>query len=388
MQYNRYLKGDRTLWMILLFLSIISVLAVASASSSIASRQNNSISFYITKHLTFLLAGFAIIIFQIKCISLKYYKKLSLLLVLISAVLLVVNLLFSHGRSLSVFGIIAFQPQELAKISLVIFAANMFAKCNYDTYEVDKTFWKVLGVSAIVCLLISLRDFSTAALLFVTIFVMMLAVGVRKRKLLGIIAAGLLGIGVLYLVADNVPAKYAGRMHTVKARIDGFIGNEPTDNTSVEQADYFRYSIYKGGHGAAGPGRSKMRVYAAAYNDFIYSIIVEEYSFFPLGILIILLYAWILYRGAKAGDGTKDPFAKFMALGLGVLISFQAFINIGVNVGLFPVTGQPLPWVSMGGTSMLFTAFSFGIILSIGHQNDKEKLDRINRRKLQTNGNV
>lgn len=369
------------MWVILLFLSIISVLAVSSASSSIAFRQNSSVGFYILKHLSFLLGSLALILIQLKYISIDTYKRFSLPLLVISVLLLVLNYVVSDNRSLSLFGGFSFQPQEFAKISLVLFSSSLFADCKYDLYEVDRTFWKVLAITAVVCGLIALRDISTAALLFMTILGLMLAVGVRIIRIAGIVGSILLLVVLAYLVADYVPKESSFRVHTLKSRIDNFIsGEEQVGNNSLDQEDYFKYSIFRGGYGAAGPGRSKMRVYPAAYNDFIYSVIVEEYSL-VLGIIIIFLYVWVLYRGAKAGDGATDPFSKFVSLGLAMLITFQAFMHIGVNVGLFPVTGQPLPWISMGGTSMLFTAVSFGIILSISCKNEDEKEERKRKKK-------
>ncbi|MFV0482713.1 MAG: FtsW/RodA/SpoVE family cell cycle protein [Bacteroidales bacterium] len=377
-QSNGFFKGDRPMWVILLFLSIISVLAVSSASGSVAFRQNSSVGYYIFKHLLFLIGGFGLILLQVKYVPVSFYRRMSLPFLIVSFALLLLNLLVSSNRSLPLFGGLSFQPQEFVKLSLIMYVSTLFAKCKYDLYDVDQMFWKVLGMTGFICLIISFRDISTAALLFATIFVLMLAVGVRRAKLLGVVVALLVLVVSAYLVADIVPKEgFSGRIHTFKSRIDGFIDGTPQGNSNVElgQDDYFKYSIYKGGHGIAGPGRSKMRVSPAADNDFVYSVIVEEYSL-VLGIVIIFLYAWVLYRGAKAGDEADDPFSKFVALGLAVLITFQAFMNIGVNVGLFPVTGQPLPWVSMGGTSMLVTAGAFGVIISVSYQNEKDREEK------------
>jgi cell division protein FtsW len=191
-----------------------------------------------------------------------------------------------------------------------------------------------------------------------------------------------MGIGIvvvllIYASASVFPDSIGsiGRVQTVKSRIDDFfVGDKKAEVTGTKQEEYALLAIFEGGIMGKGPGNSEVSNYMeAGYNDFIYAIFIEEYGFVG-GASLALLYLILLFRGVIIVRRCDRTFPAFMVTGLVLLMTFQAFINMAVSVGAVPVTGQPLPWISMGGSSMLFTAASFGIILAVSANNQKNKV--------------
>ncbi len=182
-----------------------------------------------------------------------------------------------------------------------------------------------------------------------------------------VVATGIALVVVIYVVADqwtNSPA----RIQTIKGRIDRFVNGDPNSQKGITQADYAKLAIYSGGIFGKGPGHSDVSNYmAAAYNDFIFAIIVEEYGLI-IGVAVMFLYLIFFFRGVIVVRRSTRTFPAFVVIGLTLILVYQAMINIGVSSGALPVTGQPLPWVSLGGTSLLFTSVAFGCILSVSHQ--------------------
>ncbi len=177
---------------------------------------------------------------------------------------------------------------------------------------------------------------------------------------------------LIYLVADQFPDSPA-RIQTIKGRIDRFINGDPSSEVGITQADYAKLAIYSGGFFGKGPGQSDVSNYmAAAYNDFIFSIIVEEYGLI-IGVGVMFLYLIFFFRGVIIVRRATRTFPAFVVIGLTLMLVFQAMINIGVSSGVLPVTGQPLPWISLGGTSLLFTSIAFGCILSVSYQTQVDR---------------
>jgi cell division protein FtsW len=248
----------------------------------------------------------------------------------------------------------------------------MLSTSQNSEVELKRAFWWITGVAGFVCLLIFLSNFSTAALLFFTIMVLMLIARVSYKYILSLVGAGILFVSVVYFTADMFPKSF-GRVHTVKARIDDFLKGDDHAIIGTTQADYAKLAVFEGGMFGKGPGNSEVSNYMeAGYNDFIYAIFIEEYGFVG-GVALMLLYLILMFRGVIIVRRCDRTFPAFMVTGLVLLMVFQAFINMAVSVGAAPVTGQPLPWVSMGGSSMLFTAVSFGIILAVSANNQKNK---------------
>jgi len=278
------------------------------------------------------------------------------------------------SRSLSL-PFFSFQPAELAKIALVMYASRMLSKAQRTEDELKIAFFWVTGVSGVVCFLVFMSNFSTAALIFVTILILMLIARVSYKYIISLVGIGIVAVLLIYAAATIFPGSIGqiGRVSTVKGRIDDFIHGDNDAVNGTTQADYARLAVFEGGMFGKGPGNSEVSNYMeAGYNDFIYAIFIEEYGFVG-GAFLALLYLILLFRGVIIVRRCDRTFPAFMVTGLILLMTFQAFINMAVSVGAVPVTGQPLPWVSMGGSSMLFTAASFGIILAVSANNQKNK---------------
>ena len=381
---GKIFKGDRTLWVILIFLSLVSLVIVYSATGKLAYREaNGNTLHYLIRQIVFILTGFGIILFLVNIVPVVIYFKVSEVLIGITIFTLIIAIIqyhFTHSatketsRSLNM-AFFSFQPAELAKITLVMYASRMLSKAQRTEEELRTAFFWITGVSIVVCFLIFMSNFSTAALIFITILILMLIARVSYKYILSLVAVGILAVLLIYLSASVFPTSIGriGRVQTVKGRIDDFIHGDNNAVNGTTQADYARLAVFEGGMLGKGPGNSEVSNYMeAGYNDFIYAIIVEEYGLIG-GVSLALLYLILLFRGVIIVRRCDRTFPAFMVTGLVLLMIFQAFINMAVSVGAVPVTGQPLPWVSMGGSSMLFTAASFGIILSVSSNNQKNK---------------
>jgi len=378
------LKGDRGIWMVLIFLSLFSLLVVYSSTGSLAYRQMaGNTFFYLFKQLVLILLGFVIIVAVVNYVPVKFMSIFSPILLGISFLFIITALVLkigsdSSGRTFSL-GFISFQPAELAKISLVLFVSRLLAN-NQDNENPPsrRTFFWIIGVTGLICAAISMANFSTAALLFLTIMILMFVGRVPFKYLLSTIGVGILAVVMIYFLATKVDI---GRFNTVRGRIDRFIGGDPNSETGMTQADFSEMAIFRGGQLGTGPGGSEVRNHmAAAYNDFIFAILVEEYGW--ISFAVILAYIIFASRAGVIIRQSNRSFPAFMVAGLSSLFVFQAMINMGVSVGILPVTGQTLPWVSMGGTSTLFTALSLGCILRASYQN---KLEKTTNKKLESN---
>lgn len=386
---GKIFRGDRVIWIILLLLSLLSLLIVYSSTGALAYRQaSGNTLYYLIRQLFFLGAGFGLMLLMVNVIPVKIYSMLANYLVYFSIglLLLTVALRFTgigggSGRTLSL-GPISFQPAEIAKISLIIFTAKVLGKKQKTKSDLFNAYKKIIFFTVIVCGLIFMSDFSTSALLFATIMTMMFIGRIPLKYLLLVVATGIALIALIYVAADQIPNSPA-RLHTIKGRIDRFINGDPNSEMGITQADYAKLAIYEGGIIGKGPGHSDVSNYmAAAYNDFIFAIIVEEYGLI-LGAGVMFLYLIFLFRGVVIVRRSTRTFPAFLVTGLTLLLVYQAMINIGVSSGALPVTGQPLPWVSLGGTSLLFTSIAFGCILSVSHQNQVDR--EIQKQPVQVN---
>lgn len=369
------IKGDKGIWMVLIILSMFSLLVVYSSTGSLAYRQmNGNTFFYLFKQIVMTVLGFGVIVLVVNYVPVKYMSIFSPVLLIISFVFIMTALVLhigsdASGRTFSV-GFISFQPAELAKISLVLFVSRMLANNqNNENPPSRKTFYWILGVSGVVCAAISMANFSTAALLFLTVMILMFVGRVPMKYMLITIGAGIVAVVLIYFLATKVDL---GRFDTVHGRIDRFLKGDPNSEIGMTQADFAEMAIYSGGQIGRGPGGSEARNHmAAAYNDFIFAILVEEYGW--ISFIVVLTYVIFASRAGVIIRQSKRSFPAFMVAGLSSLFVLQAMINMGVSVGILPVTGQTLPWVSMGGTSTLFTAISLGCILRASYQNKIEE---------------
>jgi len=378
----KYFKGDKVIWIVLIFLSILSMLIVYSATGALAYRERaGNTMHYLIRQIFFLGLGLGVIVFMVNVIPVKLYSMGANLLLYASILLLILALglkfagiIKGTGRTINL-GPASFQPAEIAKIALILFTAKVLGKKQKTKHDLAVAFRKIMFFTVIVCGIVMLSNFSTSALIFLTIMTMMFVGRIPMRYMLLVVAAGAGMVLLIYFTADHLPDSL-GRFKTIKGRIERHLHGDPNSETGVTQADYAKLAIYSGGIFGKGPGQSDVANYmAAAYNDFIFAIIVEEYGLlFSTG--VIFLYLVFFFRGIMIVRRSKRTFPAFVVVGLTVVLVYQAMVNMGVSSGVLPVTGQPLPWISLGGTSLIFTSIAFGCILSVSHQNelDSEEL--------------
>jgi cell division protein FtsW len=373
--FKRYFKGDRVIWLIVVLLSVVSLLAVYSSTGSLAYRyQGGNTAYYFIKQFTFLGAGVAVI-FLVHLIPYKLYSPLAPLLLYIAIPLLLVTLLFGTNinqaaRWLEIPGLgVTIQTSDFAKLALILYVARLLSIRQNEIKDLKKTFFPLIIPIAAVCILILPANFSTAAMLGVICWIMLFIGRVSLRHLIGFSGLGIVLIGLFVFIA--LQTNTINRVQTWKNRIENYVSGEGSDNYQAQQS---KIAIATGGLVGKGPGNSTQRnLLPHPYSDFIYAIIVEEYGMVG-GLLILLLYLILLYRAGLIIKKAQRTFPAFLAMGLTLLLVFQAMVNMAVAVNLIPVTGQPLPLVSMGGTSLLFSSAAFGIILSISRSQNKEEL--------------
>ncbi len=371
--FLKYLNGDKVIWMIVIILSLCSIVVAYSASSNMAYRlADGDATSFLFKHMMLVIAGFTIMI-VVHRIKFSLFSRASQLGVYIAAILLVVTLVFGVNKGNASRWIMGFQPSDFAKLVLLIYVARILAikKSDIQTF---KGLLPALLPIAIICGLILPADFSTAALLFVSCLVL-LYVGGAKFKHLSLIVAGCVAtFGLLLLINIAVPGMLP-RADTWSERVVDFFTGTSEDNYQSTQA---QMGIVNGGviNFQPGGGSIKNDIFSAQ-SDFVYSTIVEEFGVLLGGLGLILLYLILFYRCLKLSARAKNKFGAYVAFGLSFILVLQAMVNMGVGSTLLPVTGQPLPLVSMGGTSIFFSCISIGIILSISHSIEKSEGGRL-----------
>ena len=378
---NRYFKGDAVIWAVIVALSIISLLAVYSSTGTLAYKyQHGNTAYYVLKHFTTLFIGL-VIIFITQLIPYNYYSRLSQLFVLVCIPLLAFTLVFGRhlndaSRWLTLPGLgFSIQTSDFAKLAIIMFVARQLSQKQETIKDFKKTFLPIIGWVGAICLLILPANFSTAAILFATCIILMFIGRVSIKHIFAMVGSGVVLILVFLLLAIYV-FHYKGRITLWKTRIESFASGKAEDNYQAEQA---KIAIATGGIIGKGPGNSVQRNFLPhPYSDFIYAVIIEEYGLVG-GVLIMFFYLWLLFRAGIIIRKTDRTFPAFLAVGLTLILVFQAMVNMAVAVNLFPVTGQTLPLVSMGGSSVVFSCFSLGIILSISRTiNSEDKKVAIN----------
>jgi cell division protein FtsW len=368
------IRGDKVIWGVVIILSVFSVLAVYSSTTTLAYRtRHGDTEFYLLKHLGLLLFGF-ILMYAAHRVKYVYYARISTIAVLAAAPLLLYTLAFGEVRNeaarwttLPVINVM-FQPSDLAKLALIMFVAFMLAKKQGNIKELKGAFIPILVPVIIICGLILPANLSTAALLFITCIVLMFIGGVKFKYILALAGIGIAFLA-LFITFLLVSPKSSGRLGTWQNRIENFGGKgEGDENFQVEQS---KIAIANGGIAGKLPGNSMQKNFLPnPFNDFIFAIIIEEYGVIG-AMIIILMYLILLYRGIRIAIKAPGNFGALLAIGVTMSLVIQAFANMAVAVNLVPVTGQPLPLVSMGGTSIWFTSIAIGIILSVSKEMDE-----------------
>lgn len=377
---KKYLRGDATLWIVFIMLCIVSIIEMYSASSTLAYKAANHTA-PMLRHVGFL-AGGALIAVLVHLIPFRYIRLISYLVLVLSVFMLI--LVLFKGKSENdasrwlVIGGFNFQPSELAKLSVIIVAADFISRIKNPKTDEKKYFWSTVIMLGIICPLILLENFSTAVILFGVVFIMMF-IGRVSIKRLGILAGAILmtiilGFGAIKAIPQEKMPKAFDRAYTWTARIDRFTENTDNEQSKYEitdenrQVQHGRIAIARGGIFGVFPGNSIERDYLPqAYSDFIYAIIVEEMGLVG-GIFVILLYLILLFRAGRIATESPTVFPAVLVIGLSLMIVIQSFVSMSVATSLGPVTGQPLPLISRGGTSILITCIYFGIIFGITRQ--------------------
>jgi cell division protein FtsW len=373
------IKGDKVIWVVVLFLSLFSLLAVYSSTGTLAYKyQGGNTEYYMLKHFIILFLGllFMYLAHKIKYI---YYSPIFQIALWISIPLLFFTLIFGLNlndakRVLPLPFNLTFQTSDLAKLTLIIYLAYLLTKKQDYIKDFKSAFVPIMLPVLLVVFFILPANFSTAAMIFATSLVLMFVGRVNLKYIFSLVGIGVVALALFILVLMQMPVDRQGRLGTWKNRIESFTKGDG-DNFQIEQAEI---AIAGGGIFGKMPGNSTQRNFLPhPYSDFIFAIIIEEYGLLG-GAFMVLLYLIILFRAVVIMTKIPQTFGAFLSIGVAFSLVFQAMVNMGVAVGLLPVTGQPLPLVSMGGTSIWFTSISLGILLSVSKEiATKEKLQSI-----------
>ncbi|MDZ7743826.1 MAG: putative peptidoglycan glycosyltransferase FtsW [Bacteroidota bacterium] len=369
------IKGDRVIWIVVILLSIFSLLAVYSSTGTLAYKyQGGNTEYYMLKHFMILAFGL-FLMYLAHLVKYTYYSRVFQVALYIAVPLLVLTLVIGLNlneakRALPLPFNLSFQTSDLAKLTLIMYLARLLTKKQDQIKSFRESFLPIMLPILIVCLLILPANFSTAAMLFATSLVMMFIGRINMKYILSLIGIGIVAITIFVLILYNMPGEQQGRLWTWKNRIESFVNGNAGDNYQVEQS---KIAIASGGLFGKMPGNSTQRNFLPhPYSDFIFAIIVEEYGLVGAS-FVVLLYLILFFRAVKIVTKIPRNFGAFLTFGVSFSLVFQAMINMGVAVNLLPVTGQPLPLISMGGTSIWFTSISLGIILSVSKEISNEE---------------
>ena len=395
-------KGDKVIWIIFLFLCLISVVEVFSAASTLTYKSGDHWG-PITQHSVILMVG-AVIVVLVHNIPCKYFSVLPFFLLPLSCILLlfVMSMGLITGdrvngaaRWMTFFGI-QFQPSELAKMAVIIVTAFILSKLQEEDSANPKAFKYIMWIIGIVFVLIAPENGSTAALLFGVIFLMMVIGRVPWKQLgklvafIGIVLTIFVGIIMVTPASKyrNVPMMH--RVETWQSRIKGFFedkGAVPAAKYDIDkdaQIAHANIAIATSHVIGKMPGNSVQRDFLSqAFSDFIFAIVIEELGLLG-GAFIVMLYLWLLIRAGRIAKRCDKYFPAFLVMGIAMLLVSQAMLNMMVAVGLFPVTGQPLPLISKGGTSTLINCAYIGMILSVS----RYVIQKEEQRKLEEQENA
>jgi len=384
-EFFKNIKGDRTIWAIIGALALFSFLPVYSASTNLVYVAGKGTTLgYLLKHALLLVLGFGIVYATHK-IPYRYFSGLSVLILPVVILLLVYTLTqgtvidgANASRWIRIpFVGIGFQTSTLASVILMIYVARYLSR-NKEKEILFKDSMLYLWVPVgIVLALILPANFSTTAISFAMILILCFLGGYPAKYLAGIVGAGVLVLALFILSARAFPdAMKNSRVGTWSSRIENFASGNEEDNYQAEKA---KIAIASGEIYGKGPGKSVQKNFLPqSSSDFIYAIIGEEFGLLG-ALMIIILYLGLLFRLVIIATKTSTIFGTLLVLGVGLPIIFQAMINMAVAVGLFPVTGQPLPLISTGGTSIWMTCFAIGIVLSVSARDEEQQVKNVKK---------
>jgi len=359
------IKGDVHIWLAVFIMTAISIMEVYSSSGTLAYLKfSGNTEYYLFRQIVFILIGF-LFMYGTHLINYVYFSRLAQILLIITFPLLILTYFFGPSindarRWLVVPGTnLTFQTSDLAKLALIMYLARMLAKKQNVIKDFKKGFLPLAAAIFAVCALIAPANLSTSLLLF-TSGVMMLVIGRVRTSHLVLFIGTIIIVGSLSIFLA-IKLGSPGRVATWQSRLETFTGKGGDDYQAVQS----KIAIANGEILGKGPGHSIQKNFLPnPYSDFIYAIIIEEWGIIG-GIIIIILYLWLLFRSIRIVIKSPNAFGALLAVGLSMSLVLQAFINMAVSTSLLPVTGLTLPLISLGGTSVLFTSISLGIILSV-----------------------
>jgi cell division protein FtsW len=381
------IRGDKTIWAIVFLLALVSFLPVYSASTNLVYviGKGSTIG-YLFKHFVHVMFGFAIVFFIHKT-PYHYFKALSSFGIPLVILLLIYTLFkgtvidgANASRWIQIpFVGISFQTSTIAFIVLMIYVARYLAKVSDKEYSFKESLLELWLPVFVILALVLPANFSTTALIF-SMVCMLVFIGQYPLKYLGfIVGSGFVSLIFFVMVAKAFPDAMPNRVDTWMSRIDSFFDDKPSDDDyQIENA---KIAIASGKIYGLGPGKSVQKHFLPqSSSDFIFAIIVEEYGLIG-AVGILFLYLLLFVRFIIDAQKASTLFGKLLIIGLGFPIIFQAFVNMGVAVELLPVTGQPLPLISSGGTSIWMTCIAIGVILSVTKKDEEVALDLEEKRK-------
>lgn len=361
------IKGDFQIWFIVLMLTVFSIMAVYSSSASLAfTKQEGNTEYYLFKHLG--LIGLSLVLMYLAHrVNYIYYSRISTILLVICIPLLIYTAFFApevHGsrRWIMVFGV-SFQTSDLAKLALIMFIARVLSKNQEKLNDFRSTFVPIAMATVVICSLIAPSNLSTSVILFVSCLMLMIIGRLYYKHLMVLMSGIVIAAAIFIVIAPRIGG--ADRTDTWGKRFRTYVNPSKSDAEDVYQANQAKIAIASGGIFGKMPGNSTQKIFLPyAYSDFIYAIIIEEWGLVG-GIFIIILYLWLLQRSIRIVIKSPRAFGALLAAGLSIMIVLQAFIHMIINCGLGIVTGITLPFISMGGTSLIFMSIAIGIILSV-----------------------
>jgi cell division protein FtsW len=355
------LQGDRVIWAVVFVLSMISILVVYSSIGTLAFKRSSSPERILITHTMHVLIGLTAMWFAHK-VDYRYYSKLSRYALWVCIPLLLYTrfngiTVNDAARWIQIPLVGSFQPSDFASLALIVNLASMLSKRQQNIDDIKESLIPILFWCGIICGLIALTNMSTAILLLITCMLIMFIGRVPTKYL-----AMLLFVGVLF---GALAFKFGVRGGTMVSRIKDYVSFVQGNKEPQFQAKHGYIAVATGGITGKGPGNSDQRnILPNPFADFIFAILIEEYGLIG-GCVVVILYLILLHRGMKAAYNSERAFGGLLSAGLCFDLVCQAMVNMGVVVGLGPVTGQPLPLISMGGTSMVFTGLALGIVLSV-----------------------
>ena len=400
-KFNKIFQGDRVIWIVVAILALMSLMAVYSATGTYANvKYDGNNARALLRHVVTLALGL-VALYVAHRVKYNYYAHLFKLAFWPTVILLLYTLFWGSDyneaqRVVEIFGV-SFQSSDLAKVVLIGYLARELALRQNDIKGFKSAFVPLMLPVLLIVGLIFPENFSTAGILFASCMVLLFVGRINMKYLLAFIATATVIMSIYIIIVVNV-AEDKGRTGVWINRFESFVekfkGEEKSADEIAKAADtedfqeiQSKIAIAGGGLIGKAPGKSTQRNYLPhPYSDFIFAIIVEEYGLLG-GVGVIFLYLVLLFRAVRIMVAKPQTFGGFLAFGLAFMIVMQAMVNIGVATGIFPVTGQPLPFISMGGTSLLFTGGALGVILSVSKELDNEQNERQDELKTTEDNN-